>query len=150
MMLKMSIGGLKEGRWYEHLLRFALGGTATVLTGLIAKYAGPGVGGLFLALPAMLCASASLVASHETRRKREAALEGSERGIDAAAVDAAGAAAGAVALMAFAAIVFAVSPTAPWTSLCLATIGWCATAVLCWWIYKRAPSLSKHQRRRHG
>ena len=33
---------LKEGRWYEYLIRFALGGGATVLTGLISsRYGAP-------------------------------------------------------------------------------------------------------------
>ena len=29
-----SPSSLKEGRWYEYLVRFALGGAATVFTGL--------------------------------------------------------------------------------------------------------------------
>jgi hypothetical protein len=149
VIVKTSIGALKEGRWYEHVLRFVLGGAATVITGLIAKYAGPEIGGLFLALPAMLCASATLVDSHETRRKREAGLEGSDRGKDAAALDAAGAAAGSVALLTFAAVVFTLSPRAPWIALCVATITWCATAVACWWIYKRTRA-SRRGRRPHG
>jgi hypothetical protein len=149
MMVKTSVGALKEGRWYEHVLRFVLGGAATVITGLIARYAGPEIGGLFLALPAMLCASATLVDSHETRRKREAGLEGSDRGKDAAALDAAGAAAGSVALLAFAAVVFALSSRAAWTALCMAAIAWCATAVSCWWVYKRVRA-SRWRRRPHG
>jgi hypothetical protein len=148
-MVKTSIGALKEGRWYEHVLRFVLGGAATVITGLIAKYEGPEIGGLFLAMPAMLCASATLVDSHERRRKREAGLEGSGRAKDAAALDAAGAAAGSVALLTFAAVIFALSPRAPWTALCLATIAWCATAVSCWWIYKRLRT-GRRQPRPHG
>ena len=39
---------LREGRWYEYLIRFALGGAVTVFTGLISSRYGPSVGGLFL------------------------------------------------------------------------------------------------------
>ena len=47
----ISPSSLKEGRWYEYLVRFALGGAATVFTGLISSGYGASVGGLFLALP---------------------------------------------------------------------------------------------------
>jgi hypothetical protein len=38
---------LKEGRWYEYLIRFALGGAATVFAGLISSRYGASIGGLF-------------------------------------------------------------------------------------------------------
>lgn len=59
---------------------------------------GPSVGGLFLALPAVFCASATLIEKHEIRRKREAGVAGKRRRQLAAAVDAAGAALGMLAL----------------------------------------------------
>ena len=46
-----SCSSLKEGRWYEYLVRFALGGVATVFTGLISSRYGASVGGLFLPFP---------------------------------------------------------------------------------------------------
>jgi hypothetical protein len=103
--IRFSPSSLKEGRWYEYLVRFALGGAATVFTGLISSRYGASVGGLFLALPAIFCASATLIEKHEIRRKREAGLDGRRRGEEAAALDAAGAALGALAMLAFA-IVF--------------------------------------------
>jgi hypothetical protein len=103
--IRFSASSLKEGRWYEYLIRFALGGAATVFTGLISSRFGPSVGGLFLALPAIFCASATLIEKHEIRRKREAGIAGKRRGQEAAALDAAGAALGALGLLAFA-IVF--------------------------------------------
>jgi hypothetical protein len=93
---------LKEGGWYEYLVRFALGGIATVCTGLISSRYGASVGGLFLALPAIFCASATLVEKHEIRRKREAGLDGRRRGEEAAALDATGAALGSLGMLAFA------------------------------------------------
>src|SRR5205085_5464096 len=84
--IRFSPSSLKEGRWYEYLIRFALGGAATVFTGLVSSRYGAFIGGLFLALPAIFSASATLIENHEIRRKREAGLAGERRGQMAAAV----------------------------------------------------------------
>lgn len=137
MLVRLSFSSLSEGRWYEYIVRFLLGGAVTVMTGLISTRWGPGVGGLFLAFPALLCASATLVQSHERRRKREAGLEARRRGEDAAALDAAGAALGSVGLFTFALTVLWLSAAAPWISLAVASLVWVATAGCSWWAYKR-------------
>jgi hypothetical protein len=90
-----------------------------------------------LAFPAMLCASATLVQTHERRRKNEAGLKGDRRGADAAALDAAGAGLGSIGLTAFAAVVLLTNASAPWSSLALASLAWAVAAGCCWWIYKR-------------
>ena len=95
--IRVSRSSLREGRWYEYLIRFALGGAATVFTGLLSSRYGASIGGLFLALPVIFCASATLIEKHEMRRKREAGLDGRRRGQKEAALDAAGAALGALA-----------------------------------------------------
>ena len=59
--ISFSPSSLKEGRLYEYLIRFALGGAATVFTGFISSRCGASIGGLFLALPAIFCASATLI-----------------------------------------------------------------------------------------
>jgi hypothetical protein len=59
------------------------------------------MGGLFLAFPAIFCASATLSEKHERQRKTLRGLKGERRGTDAAALDASGAALGAVGMMAF-------------------------------------------------
>lgn len=100
-----------------------------------------GVGGLFLAFPAMLCASATLVDSHERRRKNDAGLEGQQRGRDAAALDAAGAALGSIALVAFAATVLLTVDQPALSSLALASLVWVTTACCCWWVFKRRHKL---------
>ena len=100
--IHFSPSSLKQGRWYEYLIRFALGGAATVFTGLVSSRYGAVMGGVFLALPAIFCASATLIEKHEIRRKREAGLAGERRGQMAAAIDAAGAALGALGMLAFA------------------------------------------------
>lgn len=137
MLVRASFSSLSDGRWYEYIVRFLLGGASTAITGLIGTRWGPGVGGLFLAFPAMLCASATLVEAHERRRKREIGLQGKRRGEDAAALEAAGAALGSMGLVAFALTVFLVNAAAPWSSLALAALVWAATAGSCWWTYKR-------------
>jgi hypothetical protein len=106
MMLSVKISALKESRPREYAVRFLFGGACTVLAGLIAKRFGPGVGGLFLAFPAIFPAGASLIESHEKRRKREAGMDGTRRGREAASLDAAGAALGAIGLAGFAAVVW--------------------------------------------
>jgi Protein of unknown function (DUF3147) len=102
--IRISPSALREGRWYEYVVRFALGGAATVFTGLVSSRYGASVGGLFLALPAIFWASATLIEKHEIRRKQEAGLAGERRGEKAAAQDAAGAALGALGMLAFAGV----------------------------------------------
>jgi hypothetical protein len=61
--IRFSPSSLREGRWYEYLNRFALGGAATVFTGLVSSRYGAFIGGLFLAIPAIFCVSATLLRS---------------------------------------------------------------------------------------
>ena len=49
-------------------MRFGLKGLATVVAGLVADTWGPAAGGLFLAFPAIFCASATLIEKHERER----------------------------------------------------------------------------------
>ena len=100
--ISLSPSALKEGRPYEYLVRFLLGGAATVFTGFVSSRCGAAIGGLFLALPAIFCASATLIEKHEIRRKREAGLDGRRRGEEAAALESAGAVLGAFGMLAFA------------------------------------------------
>src|SRR5207248_892486 len=82
--------------WHEYAIRFVLGGLATVGTGAIASLFGPQTGGLFLAFPAIFCASATLIEKLERERKERAGVRGARRGKEAAALDAAGAALGSL------------------------------------------------------
>jgi hypothetical protein len=137
MKPKFSVGALREGRWYEYIIRFALGGLATVVAGLISSEWGPSVGGLFLALPAIFCASATLIEKHEIRRKREAGLVGRRRGQQAAALDAAGAALGSVGMLAFA-ITFSFLVVRNAAAAFVASLAvWSVVSVTAWWIRQR-------------
>jgi hypothetical protein len=106
MIVRTKLSALTQGHWYEHLVRFALGGLATVVAGLVASIWGPATGGLFLAFPAIFCASATLIEKHERERKEKKGLQGRKRGKDAAALDAAGAGLGSVALAVFGAVMW--------------------------------------------
>ncbi len=139
MLLRLSPSSLREGRWYEYITRFILGGTATVFAGLMSSTFGASIGGLFLAMPAIFCASATLIERHEIRRKREAGLSGTRRGKQAAALEAAGAALGSIGMAAFALFFW-------WTvedSVSLAFIGaattWIIVSGAAWWAYKHSP-----------
>jgi hypothetical protein len=135
--IRISLSSLREGRWYEYLIRFALGGAATVFAGLISSHYGAEVGGLFLALPAIFCASATLIETHEIRRKREAGLNGKRRGQQAAALDAAGAVLGALGLLAFA-FVFAHSVASNVAGAFLgASLAWLAVSVTGWYLRRK-------------
>ncbi|MEH2513879.1 hypothetical protein V1291_005233 [Nitrobacteraceae bacterium AZCC 1564] len=138
-MLRLSLSSLKEGRWYEYLTRFALGGAATVFAGVMSSAFGASIGGLFLALPAIFCASATLIERHEIRRKHKAGLSGTRRGQQAAALEAAGAALGSIGLLAFALFFWwTVEESSPLAFLG-ATAAWTAASIAAWRIYKRSP-----------
>jgi nitrate/nitrite transporter NarK len=141
--IRSSPSSLKEGRWYEYLIRFALGGAATVFTGFVSSRYGAFIGGLFLALPAIFCASATLIEKHEIRRKREAGLAGERRGQMAAAVDSAGAALGAIGMLAFA-IVFSLTTE---TSIAFAFLGasfaWLVISVAAWYVRRKTRSVRR-------
>ena len=138
--VRVSLSSLRESRWTEYLIRFVLGGGATVLTGLISSTCGAYVGGAFLALPAIFCASAPLIEKHEIRRKRNAGLDGTWRGQQAAALDAAGAALGAVGMLAFA-IVFAltVDRSVP-AAFIAASLAWLICSVAAWYVRREMRS----------
>ena len=134
MLVRASPSALKQGRWYEYLVRFALGGVVTVFAGWVASRFGPSVGGLFLAMPAIFCASATLIETHEARRKRQAGKRGERRGREAAALDAAGAALGGVGLTVFA-IVFAASvERSPAAAFVYASAAWLLASIAAWWL----------------
>ena len=138
MTVRVDPAGLKQTKWHEYLLRFVAGGVITVIAGVIARKWGPGVGGLFLAFPAIFPASATLIEKHERQRKQKKGLHGEERGTDAAAIDAVGAAMGSIGLMAFAGICWWLIPRYP-APLALggATAAWLLVSFSTWTIRQR-------------
>jgi len=119
MTPSIDLKALRQTRLSETLVRFAFGGAMTAATGFIAQGFGPVVGGLFLAFPAVLPATLTLVARHSGRSK--------------AVEEAGGAILGAVALGAFAAIGwFIAARAAAWTTILAAATVWIVTASALW------------------
>jgi hypothetical protein len=145
--IRFSPSSLKEGRWYEYLIRFALGGAATVFTGLVSSRYGAFIGGLFLALPAIFCASATLIEKHEIRRKREAGLAGERRGQMAAAVDAAGAALG---MLAFAIVFSLTAEIRIATAFMGASVAWLTISLTAWYARRKARSVRRARTEQRG
>jgi uncharacterized membrane protein (GlpM family) len=103
-------------------LRFGFGGAITVATQLVARAFGPEVAGLFLAFPAILPASLTLIRDDD--------------GPAAAVNDALGAMAGSVALLVFAASVWEAAGAIPVTQLlCISTIAWIVSGVGLWKLF---------------
>lgn len=104
----------------EWLVRFAFGAGISGLAGTVSEFCGPKIGGLFLAFPAILLASLTLVAKEE--------------GAPQAREDARGAALGAAGLIGFAAVVALTARHWPvWATLVTALLAWaaiCGTAYL--------------------
>ena len=138
MQIKVDPSALRQTKLRQYAVRFVFGGLITALTGVIAMKYGAGVGGLFLAFPAIFPASATLIEEHEKKRKEKHGLAGTERGREAASVDAAGAAMGSLGLLVFALLVWQFMPShAHWLVLFAATLSWLVTAILVWKLRRR-------------
>jgi hypothetical protein len=138
MQIKVDLSGLKQTQWHEYAIRFFFGGLITAFAGIIAKEFGAVVGGLFLAFPAIFPASATLIEKHEKQKKEEKGLQGTQRGREAASIDAAGSAMGSIGLFVFALSVWQFLPVhSAGMVLTAATAAWLAVSVMIWHIRKR-------------
>ena len=132
--VQVDAGRLKETSWKEYAIRFGFGGAITALTGILTHAYGPAVGGLFLAFPAILPASVTLIQHHEDHQ--------------AAGVDALGACLGSVGLLAFALAVWLLAPRLPaWLVMLIATVAWFAVSAALWaflrWARPRSRALGR-------
>jgi hypothetical protein len=133
----VDLSSVRQTTWRQYMVRFLAGGAITALVGLIGTKFGPGIGGLFLAFPAIFPASATLIEQHELERKRRAGVNGVMRSRDVAGVDAAGAAMGSIGLLAFAFTVYKTLLTHPaWEVLSAALLVWVVVSILVWRIHK--------------
>lgn len=131
----VNLGALRQGRWYQFVLRFVLGGIVTACTGLVAQHWGPVVGGLFLSFPAIFPASATLLEQHQREKKRRAGMHSPRRGREAAALDAAGAVLGGFGLVTFGSVAWVALPAfAALEALLMAGVAWLVVAVSLWWL----------------
>jgi uncharacterized membrane protein (GlpM family) len=139
MEMKVDASVIGQTKWYEYAIRFLFGGLITAVAGVIAKKYGPGIGGLFLAFPAIFPASATLIEKHEKQKKEKNGLTGTRHGREAASIDAAGSAMGSVGLFVFALLVWQFAPRySVGTVLTGATLAWLISSVLIWHARKRA------------
>jgi hypothetical protein len=135
VMVHADLASLKDTKPHEFALRFLFGGLCTVAAGLIAKRFGPGIGGLFLAFPAIFPAGASLIESHEKNKKEKAGVDGTQRGRAAASVDAVGASIGCVGLLGFALVIWCGLPHCnPYGIIASATLLWFVISISLWLI----------------
>lgn len=119
MRPKVDWSGLMKCRAWEHAVRFAFGGIITLAAGFVAHAFGPKVGGLFLAFPAILPASLTLVKQHDGRAQ---ALD-----------DARGGRVGSLGLIAFGGIVaLTAREWVPWATLGAATAVWLVVDLIAW------------------
>ena len=138
MIVKLNLASVRSTTLSEYATRFLFGGAVTVLAGLVADRFGPGIGGLFLAFPAIFPASASLIEKQQRQKKQRAGLSGEQRGRLAAGLDAAGAAMGCFGLVGFATTAWMLLPNLPlWQSLALATGLWTVIVVTVWTVARR-------------
>ena len=112
----LDLSNLRDIRPSEYLTRFALGATVSIAAAIIGKVVSPRFGGMFLAFPAILPASLTLL---ETKQ-----------GTHRAGRDAIGAVLGGVALVAFAGIGESAIGRLPGpVALVLSLVGWLAVSV---------------------
>jgi uncharacterized membrane protein (GlpM family) len=120
-----NVGRVREARAREWLIRFGFGAGVSLLAGVVSTDAGPKIGGIFLAFPAILLASLTLVAKEEGRSQ--------------ARDDARGAAFGAVGLLAFAVVVTVLASRTPmWVTLVAASLAWLVVSLAGYLIARRA------------
>jgi hypothetical protein len=138
VLIQIDVSALKRSKWHEYAVRFFFGGTITAVAGLIAKHYGPAVGGIFLAFPAIFPASVTLCQQKEVEKKQQKGLAGEQRGISAAACEAAGTVLGSIGLIGFAAICTTlILQSDPWLVFVAAIITWSVVSAACWFVRKR-------------
>jgi hypothetical protein len=133
MLPQFSPQQLKRTKWGEYLVRFAFGGGVSVAAWMIGKAFGPRIGGLFLAFPAILPASLTLIKEHDGR--------------GAAKDDALGAALGSLGLGAFALVVWGTAAwDAPTLTLVSASVLWFVVSASAWWLVFGRRQPARHVR----
>jgi hypothetical protein len=115
---------VEDTKAWEYVLRFVFGGVVTAAVGIIGVAFGPVVAGMFLAFPAILPATITLIENHRGRKK--------------AGVDALGASIGSVGLIAFGVMLWLLAPrSAGVIVVAAATIVWFVVSAGLWWLIER-------------
>lgn len=133
MRVQIDLRALRMTKWSEYALRFLFGGLVTAIAGVLAQRYGPAFGGLFLAFPAIFPASATLIEKHERERKNKAGIPTTNRGRQAAALDARGVTMGSIGLVGFALVMWRFVPVSNGAfTLFGALVTWFVLSVLTW------------------
>lgn len=122
--VRVRPGELAQTSPRDWLIRFGFGAGVSALAGVVSALAGPRIGGIFLAFPAILLASLTLVAKEDGARQ--------------ARNDARGAVLGTLGLLAFAIVVAATVTRWPlWAALAVASVTWTVVALGGYFIARR-------------
>jgi len=110
---------VRKSSWKDFAIRIAFGGAVTATAYLIGERFGPAVAGLFLAFPAIMPASVTLVAKHSGEGKAISASLGTL--------------AGTLGLMAFGAVIWLLGQQiTAWLVLTLAAATWAIVGLSGW------------------
>lgn len=129
---------LRRAKPKDYASRFLFGAAVTLLAALISKWAGPVIGGLFLAFPGIFPPGISFVEKSEMERKQAAGQHGTVRARSLASVHAAGASEGTLGLIGFAAVLWYMLPRQGllW-GLLVATLVWVSVSFAAWYLRER-------------
>ncbi|HEY0492271.1 MAG TPA: DUF3147 family protein [Candidatus Dormibacteraeota bacterium] len=129
----VDLGKLREARAADYAIRFAFGAAISIVAGLASLAFGPRVGGLFLAFPAILPATLTLLEKKEGKTK--------------ACADASGGVIGAFGLAAFAVVAALLLRTAsPALALLAALLVWILVAVGLYFAFRATDLYEKEDR----
>ena len=121
-----------------YLTRFLFGVGLTLVFSLTSKWAGPVIGGLFLAFPGIYPPGSSFVEKKEEERKQQAGMHGTQRARQLTSAHGVGASAGAIGLLAFSTIAWLGLPRYGLAvPLLVATVAWFGISFLSWVIRER-------------
>jgi hypothetical protein len=122
----VKLENFKEADAREYAVRFAFGAAIAVIAGVVTLLLGPRAGGLFLAFPAILPASLTLIERHDGNREARA--------------DVVGAILGSAGMLAFAIVAyFALPRMHPAATLGLALLAWAVVSTALFFLSRGRP-----------
>ncbi|MEA2642993.1 MAG: hypothetical protein QOG08_19, partial [Chloroflexota bacterium] len=112
---ELDLNKIRSIRPREYLIRFAFGASISLIAGILTLRFGPRFGGLFLAFPAILPATLTLLEKKD--------------GLAQAVADVRGAVIGSIGMIAFAVVAMTLIPYSAGLGLAAALVAWAAVSV---------------------